>query len=89
MDELAKSIGKSMLPKAEWDEMTPTLRRWFMEAAAAVRAHLLSDEAVERAASAMADEVNLSLAGFDERTRNKYLRQSRAAIAALLKDRNA
>lgn len=51
-------------------------------------AYPISDEMVERAATAMADEVNLSLPGFDERTRNKYLRQARAGLTAAANSSN-
>ncbi|WP_260581220.1 hypothetical protein [Sphingopyxis sp. PET50] len=75
---------------AAWDENGevpfPLYEREAQRIAAAVRAYMVSDEAVLAAARAMAAEINLSLDWFGEPSRNKYLRQARAALSAATGD---
>lgn len=52
-DELARVIMQAQLPKAKWDELTPTLQRYFRGAAAAVRSFMGSPEVMSRVHNAV------------------------------------
>jgi hypothetical protein len=82
-DKLAEAIRDAA--EKQGIGLTDMLPNLAADAALAwLREYLGSDEVIERAARAMAAEINFTFDAFDERTQSKYLRQSRAALSSIM-----
>ncbi len=81
VDELTKVIRDARYPSIA-PHLRPAPDKQDVAIADAIRAYLASDEVVERAAVAMAAEINFSFSGFGDAAKEKYLRKVRAALSA-------